>query len=192
MSSEAKKFATYDDLLNLPEHLVGEIIAGELITSPRPGPRHARASSVLGSEITGPFDKGQGGPGGWWILDEPELHLKSDILVPDLAGWRRETLPHLPVSKSYFEVAPNWICEVLSNRTAGTDRVKKLPIYAREKIDHVWLIDPDKKTLEVYARNNQSWILLNSFAADDRIHAAPFDAIEMNLGALWLPDESSP
>jgi Uma2 family endonuclease len=188
MSSEAKKFATYDDLLKVPDHLVAEIISGELITSPRPGPRHARASSILGGEITGPFDKGKGGPGGWWILDEPEIHLQSDILVPDLAGWRKEFLPSIPVSKSYFEIAPNWVCEVLSNRTAGTDRVKKLPIYAREKVDHVWLIDPEKMTLEVYARSEQRWILLNSFAGNNIIRAAPFEAIEMDLGSLWIPD----
>lgn len=191
---EAKKYAVYGDLLALPDHLVGEIIAGELITSPRPGPRHARASSALGGEITGPFDKGQGGPGGWWILDEPEIHLTQDILVPDLAGWKRERMPNIPVEKAYFDKAPNWVCEVLSNRTAGLDRVKKLPIYAREKIDHVWLIDPDKKTLEVYARDEGKWFLLNSYAGNERVRAAPFDSVEIDLGVLWLPDDptSSP
>jgi Uma2 family endonuclease len=188
MSSEAKKFATYEDLLKVPDHLVAEIISGELITSPRPGPKHVRASSSLGVEIAGPFDKGKGGPGGWWILDEPEIHLQSDILVPDLAGWRRDLVPNLPTSKAYFELAPNWVCEVLSPSTAGIDRVKKLPIYAREKVDHVWLIEPVAKTLEVYLRNNVQWILLNSFAGDDKIRAAPFEAIEMDLGSLWLPD----
>ena len=188
MSSEAKKFATYKDLLNVPEHLLAEIIAGELITSPRPGQRHILASSSLGEEITGPFQKGKGGPGGWWILDEPEIHLQGDILVPDLAGWKKELLPNLSSSTAYFETAPQWICEVLSPSTAGVDRVKKLPIYAREKVDHVWLIDPIAKTLEVYLRQNDGWFLLHTFAGMGTIRAAPFEAVEMDLGSLWLPD----
>lgn len=189
MSSEAKKFATYNDLFALPDHMVGEIIAGELIASPRPGPRHARASSVLGSKIMSPFDEGQGGPGGWWILDEPELHLGGDILVPDLAGWKKEKLPALPLDKPYFEIAPDWICEVLSDSTARLDRVKKLPIYAREKVGFAWLIDPKAKTLEIYRHEGTSWFLLKTLAGDERVRADPFDAIEIDLGALWLPDE---
>jgi hypothetical protein len=110
MSSEAKKFATYEDLLKVPDHLVAEILAGELITSPRPGPRHARASSILGGDLTGPFDKGRGGPGGWWILFEQEVHLKGDILVPDIAGWRRDLVPVIPTHKNYLEIAPQWVC----------------------------------------------------------------------------------
>ena len=185
---EAKKFATYEDLLKVPDNLVAEIIAGELITSPRPGPRHARASSTLGIEVGGPFDKGNGGPGGWWILDEPEIHLRGDILVPDIAGWRKDRVPVLPTSKHYFEIAPHWICEVLSKRTAGLDRVKKLPIYLREKVDFVWLIDPEIYTLEVYLRNETTWNLSQSFQGNVKVRAAPFDAIEIDLGSLWLPD----
>src|SRR4051794_35234803 len=111
---EAKKFASYEDLLKVPDNLVAEIIGGALITSPRPGQRHIRASSAIGIRIGAPFDQGMGGPGGWWILDEPELHLQSDILVPDLAGWKKEVVPQMSPSMSYFEVAPQWICEVLS------------------------------------------------------------------------------
>jgi Uma2 family endonuclease len=188
MRTLAKKFATYDDLLAVPDHLVAEIIAGELITSPRPGPKHARASSALGGEIFNPFDRGKDGPGGWWILDEPEIHLQGDVLVPDLAGWKKDILPALPTAKNYFEIAPQWVCEVLSPSTAGLDRVKKLPIYAREKVDHVWLIDPVEKTLEIFQRSENRWFLLNTFIGNDKIRAAPFDAIEMDLGSLWLPD----
>ncbi len=190
MGIEAKKFATYSDILALPEHLIGEIINGELIVMPRPGPRHARSTSILGDELTGPFDRGRdNGPGGWWILDEPEIHLGSNVLVPDLAGWRREIVPKLPTNKAYFEIAPQWVCEVLSKKTASIDRVKKLPIYAKAKVDHVWLINPDQKTLEIYLREDQKWMLLNSFGGDDLIRAAPFDAIEIHLGDLWLPDD---
>lgn len=189
MGVEAKKFATYEDILKLPDNLIGEIIAGELIISPRPGPRHARASSSLGGKIVGPFDHGSSGPGGWWILDEPEIHLNGDILVPDLAGWRKEVIPILPTNKPYFDIPPQWVCEVLSPSTAGIDRVKKLPIYAREKVDHVWLIDPIAKILEVYLRENNRWILLSSFEGSDSIRAAPFEAIEIDLGLLWLPED---
>ena len=190
MGLEAKKFATYEDLLKVPDHLVAEIIAGELITSPRPGPRHVRASSKLGIKIGGPFDEGSGGPGGWWILDEPEIHFQEDILVPDLAGWKKDIVSALPTSKHYFEIAPQWVCEVLSPSTAGLDRVKKLPVYLREKVDHVWLIDPISKTLEVYQRREGGWFLLATFAGNDPVRVAPFDAIEIDLGALWLPDEA--
>ena len=189
MGLEAKKFATYEDLLKVPDNLIAEIIAGELITSPRPSLRHAQASSSLGEEIMGPFQKGKrGGPGGWWIIDEPEIHLQGDVLVPDLAGWKKDIVPSLPTETTYCEIPPQWICEVLSPGTERIDRVRKLPIYAREKVSHVWLINPTEKTLEVYQRNESSWILLKSFAGDEKIRAVPFDAIEMDLGALWLPD----
>jgi Uma2 family endonuclease len=190
MSSEAKKFATYEDLLKVPDHLVAEIIAGELITSPRPGPKHARAATKLTGKISEPFDGGIGGPGGWWILMEPEIHLGSDILVPDLAGWKRDIVPTIPTSKNYFEIAPQWVCEVLSPSTAGIDRVKKLPIYAREKVEYVWLIDPVMKSLDVFQRSESRWILLSSFVGNDKVRAMPFDAIEMDLGSLWVPDET--
>lgn len=190
MGAEAKKFATYNDILALPEHLIGEIINGELVAMPRPGPRHTRSASKLGGVI-GPFDNGRGDPpGGWWILYEPEIHLDSNVIVPDLAGWKREIVPKLPTSKAYFEIAPNWICEVLSKKTAYIDRGKKLPIYAEAKVDHAWLIDPEKKTLEIYLREGKKWMLLNSFGGDELIRAAPFDAIEIDLGDLWLPDDN--
>jgi Uma2 family endonuclease len=114
---------------------------------PRPASLHARAASSLGGELYGPFDRGRGGPGGWIILDEPELHLHGDMLVPDLAGWRRERMPELP-DASAFELAPDWVFEVLSPSTAATDRAEKMPIYAREQVGQLWLVDPIAKTLE--------------------------------------------
>jgi Uma2 family endonuclease len=187
MSSPAKKFATYEDLLALPDNVIGELISGELIASPRPKIRHARASSVLGGRITGPFDEGRDGPGGWWILDEPELHFAQDVLVPDLAGWRRKKVPVLP-NEAYLGIAPDWICEVLSDSTARLDRVKKLPIYARESVEFVWFIDPKAKTLEVYQLEGARWLLLKAFSGDDRVRVEPFEAIEISLSTLWLPD----
>jgi Uma2 family endonuclease len=125
--------ATYDDLIEVPDHLVAEIIDGELHTTPRPAPRYADASSGLGGALRGPFDRGRGGPGGWRILDEPELHLGPDVLVPDLAGWRRERLPALP-DEAYFTLAPDWVCEVLSPSTMALDRTRKLAVYVREQV----------------------------------------------------------
>ena len=122
MSRPAERLAEYRDLFELPEHVIGEILNGQLITQPRSAPKHARASSIVGSELVGPYDQGRGGPGGWWILDEPEMHLGPHILVPDLAGWRRERMPALP-DEAYFALAPDWVCEVLSPGTARIDRV---------------------------------------------------------------------
>lgn len=121
MSQPASRFATYEDLFDLPEYMIGEILHGQLITQPRPGPKHARSASILNGEIIGPFDQGRGGPGGWWIWFEPELHLGPNILVPDLAGWRRERMPVFP-DTAFFTLAPDWACEILSPGTARTDR----------------------------------------------------------------------
>lgn len=176
--------ATYEDLLALPEKVVGEIICGRLVTHPRPGPRHTRAYSALGVEIGGAYDRGVGGPGGWWILDEPELHLDADVLVPDLAGWRRERMPRLPQT-AWFELAPDWICEILSPSTARIDRVEKLPIYSRHSVGHVWLIDPDQRTLEVFENRAERWTLLVALADDARVSQPPFGETSFELSALW-------
>lgn len=184
MAHPLKMPVTYEDLLNVPAHLVAEIIDGTLITHPRPAPRHARASSSLGDELLSPFDKGRGGPGGWWILDEPELHLGADILVPDLAGWRRERLPALPETP-WFELAPDWVCEVLSPGTARMDRASKLPIYAAAGVMHVWLVDPDLRTLEALENLDGRWLLLRTFEGSDAVAVAPFAAITSDLSVLW-------
>jgi Uma2 family endonuclease len=184
MSIPAKRRATYQDLLAVPSHLVAEIIDGELTTSPRPAPRHARASSRLGGVLDGPFDRGTGGPGGWIILDEPELHHRGDVLVPDLAGWRRERLPKLP-DAAHFELAPDWICEILSPSTEANDRAGKMPIYAREGVKHAWLINPLSRTLEVFRLGGTSWTLATTFRGDRTVRVEPFDAIEIDIGSLW-------
>ena len=176
--------ATYDDLLAVPSHLVAEILDGELHTSPRPAPRHADAATGLGGALRGPFDRGRGGPGGWRILGEPELHLGRDVVVPDIAGWRRARLPQLP-DQAYVEVAPDWICEVLSPSTAAIDRVKKLTIYAREGVGHAWLVDPIDQTLEVLALEGSRWVLVATYAGADVVRAEPFDAIDLDLTLLW-------
>ena len=181
--------ATYQDILALPDYVNGEIVDGELFVSPRPGPKHTVASSTLGIDLGGPFQRGRGGPGGWWILDEPELHLGGDVLVPDLAGWRRERMPHTPAS-AWFDLAPDWVCEVLSPSTAILDRTRKLPVYARERVSWLWLIDPRNRTLEVLRLEGESWLVAGSYGGDQKAHLPPFDAIELELEALW--DEESP
>jgi Uma2 family endonuclease len=184
MGDPAKRRATYEDLLAVPANLVAEILHGTLVTLPRPASRHALASSILGGELTGPFHRGKGGPGGWVLLDEPELHLHGDILVPDLAGWRRERMPELP-DASALELAPDWVCEVLSPSTTAMDRADKLPIYARERVGHVWLVDPIAKTLEAYELETGGWMLLGTWRDDAKVHAPPFESFELELAGLW-------
>ncbi len=159
-----------------------------LYTHPRPAPRHARVASRLGADLDGPFDRGRGGPGGWVILDEPELHFgrepDEDILVPDLAGWKRARLTKLP-DEAYFTVAPDWICEVLSPATQALDRSDKMAVYAREKVGRAWLIDPLAKTLEVYRLAGKEWLRVGAHRDDAKVRAEPFDAIELELASLW-------
>jgi Uma2 family endonuclease len=181
----AKRRATYEDVLNAPPHVVAEIIDGELYTHPRPAKPHAAASTALGEELGPPFKRGKGGPGGWIILDEPELHLGADIVVPDLAGWRRERMPALTTDEPYFTLAPDWVAEVLSPATESTDRSKKLPIYARAEVRHTWLIDPLLRTLEVLRLEREKWLIVAVFSGFERVRAEPFDAIELDLGVLW-------
>lgn len=183
-SSAIKEKIAYEKWLELPENVIGEIIMGDLHVSPRPAPKHARASSILGGNLTGPFDQGKGGPGGWWILDEPEIHLENNIIVPDIAGWRRERMPQIP-DEAFFSVVPDWICEVLSPSTAALDRAKKMPFYAQQGVKYFWLVDPIAKTLEVYENDHARWILVHTYANDDKLRAVPFDAIEIELAALW-------
>lgn len=177
---------TYEDVLNAPEHLVAEIIRGVLRMSPRPRLKHARASSRLGAELGGPFDRGVDGPGGWILLDEPELHLgpDPDILVPDLGGWRRETLPELP-DEAFLAVPPDWVCEVLSPSAESVDRADKVPIFAREGVGHVWLLDPDVETLEVLRLDGETYRIVGTFRGDEVVRAEPFEAIELGLSVLW-------
>lgn len=172
------------EFLALPDHVVGQIINGELIVSPRPRSTHAGASSGLGVVIGAAFRYGIGGPGGWLMLDEPELHLRRDIVVPDLAGWRRARMPELP-DEAYFELPPDWICEVLSPSTASIDRIRKMDLYAREGVGHAWLLDVDAKTLEVFELREGLWLRIAAHADDETVRVPPFDAIELPLALLW-------
>lgn len=184
MSQPARRPATYQDVLGAPEHLIAELIHGELYTHPRPAPPHATTASVLGMDLGSPFHRGRGGPGGWWILYEPELHLGPNVLVPDLAGWRRERMPEQPHA-AYYELPPDWACEVLARSTARVDRVLKVPIYARARVPHVWLVSPFEQTLEVLALDGESYRLVATHGGDAHVRAEPFAAVELELAALW-------
>ncbi len=181
-----RRQALYDAYCAVPRHQHAEIIGGTLYVLPRPAPRHANATSVLGGELNGAFQRGRGGPGGWWVLFEPELQLVDlEPMVPDLAGWRVERMPSLP-DTAYFSIAPDWICEVLSKSTEAIDRNEKLPRYAAHGVSHVWLIDPIARTLEVYTLgDDHRWREVRVFDGDRRIRVEPFAAIELDLGALW-------
>src|SRR4051794_11201953 len=103
---------------NAPSELVAEIVDGEISLLPRPRPRHARGSSRLGARLRPFDDPDEGDPGGWLILDEPEIHLGTlpDIVVPDIAGWRRERLPEEVFANDdtvAITIAPDWICEII-------------------------------------------------------------------------------
>ena len=184
MADAARKLATYEDVLNAPARCIAQLIDGELDTQPRPSLAHQMVSSVLGAELDSPFRRGRGGPGGWILVDEPELHLGADVLVPDLAGWRRERMPVVEHA-AFANLAPDWVCEILSPSTARIDRIKKLPIYKSHGVKHVWVVDPLARTLEVFRLEGERLFLHATHAEDERIRAEPFDAIELELGVLW-------
>ena len=188
MSDAARKIPTYEDVLAAPPHMVAEILLGQLHLSPRPARRHGRAASILGMDLGGAFERGRDGPGGWVIFDLPELHLGNDIVVPDLGGWKKERFPVAESEEAFFTTSPDWVCEVLSKSTARYDRTDKLTIYARENIPFVWLVDPVIRTLEVLTLEKERWVLHGIFKDDEIVKAPPFEAVGLELGALWMPE----
>ena len=184
-SKPVRKQATYDDILELPPHVTGQIVDGEMHVSPRPANPHASASSILGMDIGSAYQRGRGGPGGWWIVDEPEIHLGSDVVVPDLAGWRRSRLPSIPPT-AFFTMAPDWVCEVLSPSTASFDRVKKMRVFAREGVGNAWLVDPAARTLEVFRLTEGHWVLLSAHGESETVRAELFEELEIALTDLWV------
>jgi Uma2 family endonuclease len=186
-----KRPATHADLLALPDNVVGEIVDGELVVAPRPAPSHAIATSHLGGEIVGPYGRGRGGPGGWLILDGPELHLGQQVLVPDLAGWLRERMPRLPQT-AWFELRPDWVCEVLSPSTAILDRTRKQEIYREHGVPWIWFVDPSSHTVEVLRLSGQDLVVAGTFGGDGEARIQPFEAVGIDLGALWDSPPGAP
>lgn len=182
----ANRPATYEDLNALPDTLVGEILDGELVTHPRPASRHALAASVLGSLVVGSFGrKSADGPGDWWILGEPECHLGADVVVPDIAGWRKSTMPEFP-DAACFDITPDWVCEVTSPSTLQYDRTVKRDIYARDNVSHYWIVDPVARFIEVFALKKGQWVLLSTVRNEVRVSLEPFEQMPFDLSELWI------
>jgi Putative restriction endonuclease len=182
--------ATYADIEALPPHMVGEILFGSLVAHPRPARRHVMTSNSIGAIITPPFQFGNGGPGGWIIADEPELHLGPHVVVPDLAGWRAGRLVGNE-DGAWFDEVPDWICEVLSPSTEKYDRSDKQRIYATYGVGHIWHVSPTARLLEVYERREKAWLQTHVFKDQDQVSAAPFESLSFNLGLLWPFDQPS-
>lgn len=187
MAVPVRPRATYADVLAAPEHMTAQVIDGELHLHPRPARRHLRAASALGGFLFGAFDAGNGGPGGWVVIHEPELHFGEDILVPDLGAWREERYPgDRDDDDAYYVTAPDWVAEVLSSSTARIDRIKKMPIYARERIPHVWIVDPRDRTVEVYRLTDSGYVLATTWGDEDGTASLPpFDAVPIPASAIW-------
>lgn len=189
---QARHRATYQDVLDAPPHKVAEIVDGRLHLHPRPAMPHTTAGSLLGAELIGPFRRGRGGPGGWRILDEPEVHFgtppEEDVLVPDIAGWRLERMPESP-DTAFVTLAPDWVCEILSPSTRRFDLGDKRDIYAREGVPYMWLLDPDSRSLEAFVLQKQgekkSWQQIAKLSGDAQVSLPPFDAISFPLQDLW-------
>jgi Uma2 family endonuclease len=183
-TASIRRPATYQDVLDAPPGMVAELIRGALHLQPRPRPKHSRAITVLGAEVQTSFGRGRGGPGGWVILIEPELHLGAEVVVPDLAGWRRERLPTLP-DEVGIAVAPDWVCEVLSPSTRTYDLTEKREVYAEHGVGWLWFVDPAARTLEGFALRDGAWVLIAALHDDAEVRVPPFDAVGFGLGALW-------
>ena len=178
--------ATYQDVLDAPPEKVAEVVDGTLYIFNRPAAPHAQASSRLLIYIGAPFDDGHGGPGGWWILYEPELHLGDDIVVPDIAGWRRERMPVFP-DAAYFTLAPDWVCEVLSPSTRKFDLGDKGAVYARAGVGYLWFVDPIARSLEAKMLRGGKWVAIATLNDDATVSLPPFEAVSFSLGDLWPP-----
>ena len=189
MTASSPRPATYEDVLAAPDNMVAEVVDGDLHLQPRPRRRHVRAASKLGAFLIGAFEDGFNGPGGWVILHEPELHLgpRPDIVVPDLAGWREGNYPgDVDDDDAFFRERPDWVCEHLSDSTARFDRMKKLPLYARQGVPHVWLADPRERTVVVYRLDGERYTLLGTWGNEDEdVRLEPFDAVPIPPSALW-------
>lgn len=188
MGAPAHRPATYADLLAVPEHLVAEIIDGALETHPRPRPRHAVVAAELTAELVPPFGRGRGGPGGWIFMVEPELHLGTQVVVPDIAGRRRSRLPTEPET-AFIETPPDWVCEILSPSTTRIDRGPKRRIYAEFGVGHLWLLDPTAGLLESFTLTEGTWRLDGTVQRGETVALPPFDAVPFPLDDLFAFDD---
>ncbi len=194
MSVPAPKLAVYADLLALADDVRAEILAGHIITTPAPLPKHSKAQRALGRFVGGPFDDddGHGGPGGWWIFVEVDVEFGThDIVRPDLSGWRRERLVD-PGDKRPIQVAPDWVCEILSPSTATRDKVAKRKLYAQHGVRHYWIVDVDARTLEAFELRDGHWTLLDSYDDTATARIPPFGRVQLTVDRLFLPKSTDP
>ena len=190
MGEVHKAGATYQDVLDAPDGMIAELVGGKLYLQPRPAARHVHCASRIGGLLTPPFELGRGGPGGWTILDEPELHLGADVLVPALAGWRTEAARAVDWNLAYFEVTPQWVCEVLSPATARRDRLLKLDVYYANRVEWAWLVDPGQQTVEIFSWSENGWVRTQTAAGNESTGLEPFAAVPLELGLIWPPTAS--
>jgi Uma2 family endonuclease len=141
----------------------------------------------VAAKLSGPFDPGVGGPGGWWLIIEPDVRFEAhDIVVPDMAGWLRERMPVFPETRP-IDTRPDWICEILSPSDPGRDRVRKADLYLRSAVPFYWILDPEGRTLEVFAARERAWIRLGGWTDGASARISPFEAIEIDVGGLFAP-----
>ena len=190
MEERARRLATWEDLLATAEDgRKYEVLEGTLEAFPRPLFRHAHAQAVLSSELLSPFERGRGGPGGWLFAVEPDVSFgPNDIVAPDLVGWRREHFPAFPRTRP-IHVIPDCVCEVLSPSTERRDRIHKANLYLKGGVPFYWILDVDARTLEAFARREGAWVRLGAGTDGDSPRIAPFEAIELDVGALLPPPE---
>jgi Uma2 family endonuclease len=182
--------AAYSALGAMPTGWVGEILDEELVASPRPSAEQLRAAFMLGVELGERLDPRRAGTGRWCFLRAPELRLGGDVLVPDLAGWRRDRLAEAPLpAEPFLRLAPDWVCEVLGPASVVLDRARKLPVYARAGVSQVWLVDPVARTLECFQRVKRGWLLASTHEGEALVRAEPFAGLTLELSALWMPAE---
>lgn len=189
--STARRLATYDDLLALPEDVKAELLAGEVHVQPGPLPGHARAQRALGRFVGGPFDDDRDGPEGWWIFTELDVRFgPHDVVRPDLSGWRRARLPD-PWRARPIDVVPDWVCEILSPSTERIDRVTKQRLYADHGVAHYWIVDPSERVLEAYVLDRGQWRIAGTYDDTAVVRIPPFEAIELAVGRIFPPTSST-
>ena len=182
--SGPKRPATYEDLLDVPDSLVAEIVDGGARDQfPARHSTRGCVSRFRARCIQCSMPRWRN-PGGWVILFEPELHIVGRDPRPRHRRLASGTHAHPPRCGVHRDFA-DWVCEVLSPATAALDRTRKMRHYARAGVSHLWLLDPQPETLEVFRLDGDSWRLVTSVAGAVQIAAKPFDAIEMNLARIW-------
>jgi Uma2 family endonuclease len=188
MAEPARRPATWEELLATPDDgRIYEVLAGNLEAQPRPRPSHGRTQALLAGELSGPFDRGRGGPGGWWLVIEPDVELDAhNIVAPDIAGWRRERMPVFTDERP-IAVRPDWICEVVSPSNRRRDRGPKADLYQRVGVPHYWILDSEERTLEAFENRSAAWVRLGAWSDGDSARIPPFDAISLEVGGLFTP-----